>query len=66
SGTSGTGEKGTGTFGNYPLYIGRRGGSSLPFSGRIYSLTILGRTANAAEITEAESYAAEKTGVVLP
>jgi hypothetical protein len=35
-----TADAGTGTYGNYPLYIGRRGGSSLPFNGRIYQLLI--------------------------
>ena len=63
--TSGVYDKGTGNFGNYALYIGRRGGTTLPFNGRIYSLTILGRTATAAEITAAESYAAGKCGVTL-
>jgi len=32
----------TGNYGNYPLYIGRRGGTILPFNGRIYSLLIRG------------------------
>ena len=63
--TSATGNKGLGNFGNYALYIGRRAGASVPLNGNIYSLTILGRTATAAEITAAESYAAGKCGVTL-
>lgn len=65
AGTSATGDKGAGNFGNYPLYIGQRGGSSLPFNGRIYSLIVLGRTATAAEITATEAWVANKTGVQL-
>lgn len=33
-------DQGAGTFANAPLYIGRRGGTALPFNGRIYSLTV--------------------------
>ena len=61
-----TGNQGTGNFSNAAMYIGHRGGSSLPLNGRIYSLTVLGRTATALEIAAAESYAAGKSGVVLP
>ena len=32
----------TGNFGNFPLFIGRRGGVSLPFSGLVYGLIIVG------------------------
>jgi len=31
-----------GNFGNYPLFIGRRGGTSLPFNGRLYQLIVAG------------------------
>lgn len=54
------------TFANAAMYIGRRGGTTLPLNGRIYSLIVLGRTATALEIAAAESYAAGKSGVVLP
>ena len=40
AGTSATGSKGTGNYGNYPLYIGARAGSSLWFNGRLYQLVI--------------------------
>jgi hypothetical protein len=55
------GPAGGGNFGNYPLYIGSRGGSSLRFNGNIYSLIVLGRTATAAEITNTETYVNSKT-----
>lgn len=52
---------GTGNFGNYPLYIGRRGGSSLPFNGRIYSLIVSGAATDAATITQTETWVNSKT-----
>lgn len=56
---------GTGNFGNWPLYIGQRNQSSLAFNGNIYSLIVLGRTATTQEITDTETWVANKTGVVL-
>ena len=55
-----------GTFGNYPLFIGRRNNASLPFNGNFYSLIIRGTASSASEIAAAERYVASKTGVVLP
>ena len=52
---------GTGTFGNYPLYIGRRAGTSLPFNGHLYSLIVRGALSDAGQITSAESYVNSKT-----
>ena len=54
--------QGTGNFGNHPLYIGARAGSSLFFSGRLYSMIIRGAASSAAQITSAETYANSKTG----
>jgi hypothetical protein len=65
-GTDGAGDKGVGTFGNYPLYIGSRAGTSLFFNGHIYSIIFLGRLAATQEITDTETWVAAKTGVVLP
>jgi hypothetical protein len=56
-------DQGTGNFGNYALYIGRRGGSALPFNGRLYSLIVLGRTATAGEITNTEAWINSKAKV---
>jgi hypothetical protein len=61
-----TSDQGTGNFLAYPLYIGRRGGTSLPFNGRIYSLIVrFGPNLDAQRIRQVEHYVAEKTGVSL-
>ncbi len=52
-------------FQNAPLYIGSRAGTTFFANGRIYSLTVLGRTATALEIAAAEAYVAGKSGVTL-
>jgi hypothetical protein len=54
-------DQGTGNFGNYPLYIGRRGGTTLPFNGHLYSLIVRGAQSSAAQITSAETYCNSKT-----
>jgi hypothetical protein len=56
------GPVGGGNFGNYPLYIGRRAGTSLPFNGHLYSLIIRGAASTDAQIASAESYVNSKTG----
>ena len=57
--------QGTGNYGNYPLYIGRRGGTTLPFNGHLYGLIITGRLTTDAETANTERLLATKTGVVL-
>ncbi len=52
---------GTGNYGNYPLYIGARAGSSLFFNGDLYQLVIAGKQASAEEITSTETYINTKT-----
>jgi len=65
-GNDATGDKGSGNFGNYPLYIGARAGSSIRFNGRIYSLiTRFGPSLDLSTIQSAEGYVAGKTGVTL-
>jgi hypothetical protein len=59
------GPAGTGNFGNYPLYIGRRGGTTLPFNGHIYGLIVRGAATTDAKITQTEKWLAKKTGVAL-
>jgi hypothetical protein len=59
------GPAGTGNFGNYPLYIGRRGGTTLPFNGHIYGLIVRGAATTDAKITQTEKWLAKKTGVTL-
>jgi hypothetical protein len=56
-----TTDQGTGNYGNYPLYLFRRAGTSLPFNGRCYSLIVRGAQSSTAEITSGESYVNTKT-----
>lgn len=58
-------DQGTGNYGNYPLYIGRRGGTTLPFNGHIYSLIGIGRLTTDSETTALEKELAKRTGVTL-
>ena len=56
-----TADQGTGNFGNYPLYIGARAGTSLWFNGRLYGMVIAGKQASAAEIASIETFINSKT-----
>lgn len=61
-----TGNQGTGNYLAYPIYIGRRGGSTLPFSGRLYSLAVrFGANMTDSVIRKAENQTAAKTGITL-
>jgi hypothetical protein len=52
-------------FSAHPLYIGSRGGTSLPFNGQIYSLiTRFGANLEVAQIESTEAYVAGKTAGV--
>lgn len=55
---------GTGNYGNYPLYIGRRNNASLPFNGRDYGILVVGKTASATEITNTELWLSDRTAEV--
>jgi hypothetical protein len=57
-----TGDQGTGNFGSYPLYIGRRNNTNLPFNGRIQQLIVRGAASSAAEIASTERWIAGKQG----
>ena len=59
-------DQGTGNYGNYPLYIGRRADTSRPFNGHLCGLVIRGALTDAAGITNVEKYLAKKSGVTLP
>jgi hypothetical protein len=62
-----TADQGTGNYLAYPLYIGRRGGTTLPFNGHLYSLVVrFGANLDAGTISATERYVGGKTGVVLP
>lgn len=54
--------QGTGNYGNYPLYIGCRGGTTAPFNGRIYSLIVRGAQSTEQQIASAEAWVNTKTG----
>ena len=55
-------DQGTGNYGNYPLFIGRRGGTEYPFNGRIYSLIVRGAQSTEQQIASAEAWVNTKTG----
>lgn len=57
-----TDTQGTGNYGNYPLYIGARAGTSLYFNGRLHQLVIAGKQASASEIASTEAWLNQKTG----
>ena len=64
--SQGTADQGTGNFLAYPLYLGGRGGTSLFFTGHLYSLiTRFGPTLDAATIASTETWVAGKTGIVI-
>jgi len=55
---------GTGNFLAHPLYVGRRGGVSEPFSGQIYSLiTRFGANLASTTINSTEYWVGDKTGI---
>lgn len=57
------GDPGTGNYLAYPLYIGRRGGTTLPFNGRIYGLIVrFGANLTADQIAQTETWLNGKTG----
>jgi len=60
-----TGDLGSGSFGNYPLFIGARNNTSLFFEGNLYGMIVVGKTTTAPETASAEAYMAGKTGLTL-
>ena len=54
------GDKGAGDFGNYPLYIGARGGAGLFFNGSIYSLIVRGAQSSLSQIEATEAHIKQK------
>lgn len=53
---------GTGNFGNYPLFIGRRNNSTFSFSGRIYSIIVRGVQSTGLQIARTENWVNYRTG----
>jgi hypothetical protein len=59
-------DKGTGNFSANPLYLGRRGGTTLPFNGQLYGLIVrFGANLTAPTITQTENYMAGETGITI-
>ena len=58
-------EQGSRVCGNYPFYIGRRGGTSLPLNGHIYGLIGIGKLASDNETLAIEKELAKQAGVTL-
>lgn len=53
---------GGGNFGNYPIYIGLRGGTTIPFNGRIYGLIVRGAATDLTAIKQTEAWLNARTG----
>lgn len=60
--TQSSADLGTGNYGNYPLYIGSRAGSTIFFNGQLYSLIIRGAASTNVQISAAEKFINSKTG----
>lgn len=60
-----TAPQGTGNYGNYPLYIGRRAGNTNSFNGHLYSLIGIGRLTTDSETIALEKSIAKNVGVTL-
>jgi len=58
---SSTADQGTGNYGNYPLYLFRRAGTSFPFNGRCYGMIVRGAQSSTAQIEATETYMNTKT-----
>lgn len=59
------GSLGAGNYGNYPLYLFRRAGTSLPLNGNFYGLLIRGALTSDAQTIAMERWLAQKIGVTL-
>jgi len=49
-------DQGTGNYGDYKFYMGSRGGASLPFNGRIYGITVIGKLLTESELVVLEQW----------
>lgn len=59
------GDQGTGNYGNYPLYIGRRAGATLAFNGHLYGLIVRGALTSDALTRSTELSISRAIGVPL-
>ena len=58
----GTADKGAGNFGNYPLYLFSRAGTSLRWNGNFYGLIIRGAATKQAQLEQTEQWLNSKMG----
>lgn len=58
-------DQGTGNYANAVLYVGRRGGTTLPFNGRLFQLVIRGAATDSVTVGNAERWVGQLTGVAL-
>jgi hypothetical protein len=58
---SNTSDQGFGNYGNYPLYIGARGGTTQYLNGRLYSIIVRGAATPAGVVSSIENYVNSKT-----
>jgi hypothetical protein len=65
SGLVKSGALGTGNFGNYQLFVGRRSGGILAFKGYFYGFVVRAGIAGGSAISSAERYFAAKSGVTI-
>ncbi len=56
---------GVGTFGNFQMYIGRRGAATLPFVGNMYGIVVIEGDTSDSEVSLNEGYLASKSGVIF-
>jgi hypothetical protein len=60
-----TSDQGTGNFGNYVLYFGRRAGAAVPYNGLDFGFVICGKTLTSTQIANTERWMSYRTGVTL-
>lgn len=60
-----TSDQGTGNYGTFPLFVGRRGGTTLPFNGRLHQLIIRNVLTSGITLTQVERFVGQKTGVLV-
>ena len=60
--TTSLADQGTGNLGNYPLYFGRRAGTSLPYNGLMFSAICVGKAVSATELANIERWTNQRTG----
>lgn len=57
--------QGTGTYGTFLFYVGRRNNATLPFNGQLYQLIVRGAATDESTVQRTEQWVAGKTGVSL-